>query len=61
LAVRRLITSTNFVGCSEGEVCGLGTLEDLGDKDGDLPVQIYDVVPKAEQPPDLYGVMESMA
>ena len=43
LAVLRLMTSSNFVGCSTGRSAGLGALQDLVHEDGRAPPDVDDV------------------
>ena len=42
LAVLRLMTSSNLVGCSTGRSAGLRALQDLVHVDGGAPVSRYD-------------------
>ena len=42
-AVLRLITSSNFVGCSTGRSAGLGAFEDLVDVGGGPPELVMEV------------------
>ena len=42
-AVLRLITSSNFVGCSTGQVGGLGSLQDSVNEYGDAPMAVRSV------------------
>jgi hypothetical protein len=51
LAVLRLMTSSNLVGCSMGKISGFGALQNLVDHDGSARPQIHCVRPITHRPP----------
>ena len=54
-AVFRLITSSNFVGCSHRQIGGLGSLQDSVHVVGDAPVAVREVRPVGHEPTGIYS------
>ena len=53
-AVLRLITSSNFVGCSTGQIGRLGSLQDFVHVICDAPVAVREVRPVGHEPAGIY-------
>ena len=60
LAVLRLITSSNFVGCSTGKVSGLGSLQDLVHVPGYKSVPVCAVSPVVHEPAGIYSFSDTI-